>query len=102
MELKRELALTLFEQERLTLGRASSLAGMSQREFQRLLADRRIPFTTELRNSSRIWRPFAKWAAFDCCLGHSTDPKPVDDWPPRPAGPPLSASPHTLPLYIVS
>jgi len=43
LELKRELALTLFQQERLTLGRASSLAGMSQQEFQRLLADRRIP-----------------------------------------------------------
>ena len=43
LELKRELALTLFQQERLTLARASSLAGMSQREFQRLLAERRIP-----------------------------------------------------------
>jgi predicted HTH domain antitoxin len=43
MDLKRELALTLFQQERLTLGRTSALAGMSQREFQRLLADRRIP-----------------------------------------------------------
>ncbi len=43
LELKRELALTLFQQERLTLARASSLAGMNQREFQRLLADRRIP-----------------------------------------------------------
>jgi len=43
LELKRELALALFQQERLTLGRASSLAGMSPREFQRLLANRRIP-----------------------------------------------------------
>lgn len=43
LELKRELALTLFQQERLTLGRASDLAGMSQRDFQCLLADRRIP-----------------------------------------------------------
>lgn len=43
LELKQELALTLFQQERLTLGRASSLAGMSQLEFQQLLADRRIP-----------------------------------------------------------
>jgi len=43
LELKRELALTLFQKERLTLGCASTLAGMSQREFQRLLADRRIP-----------------------------------------------------------
>ena len=42
-ELKRELAVTLFQQERLTLARASALAGMSQREFQRSLADRRIP-----------------------------------------------------------
>ena len=42
-ELKRELAVTLFQQERLTLGCASDLAGMSQLEFQRLLADRRIP-----------------------------------------------------------
>jgi predicted HTH domain antitoxin len=43
LELKRELALALFQQERLTLGRASSLAGMSPPEFQRLLANRRIP-----------------------------------------------------------
>ncbi len=43
LDLKRELALTLFQQERLTLGRASGLAGMSQREFQLLLADRHIP-----------------------------------------------------------
>ena len=42
-ELKQELALTLFQQERLTLGEASELAGMSQREFQLLLAERRIP-----------------------------------------------------------
>lgn len=42
-ELKRELALTLFQRERLTLGGASALAGMNQLEFQRLLAERRIP-----------------------------------------------------------
>jgi predicted HTH domain antitoxin len=41
-ELRRELALTLFQQERLTLAQASSLAGASQREFQQLLAERRI------------------------------------------------------------
>jgi predicted HTH domain antitoxin len=41
-ELKRELVVTLFQQERLTLGRASEFAGMSQLEFQRLLAARRI------------------------------------------------------------
>jgi len=42
-ELKRELALTLFQQERLTLAQASRLAEMDQLTFQALLADRRIP-----------------------------------------------------------
>lgn len=42
-ELMRELALALFQQERLTLAQASSLAEMSQRDFQRLLAGRHIP-----------------------------------------------------------
>jgi predicted HTH domain antitoxin len=42
-ELKAELALTLFQQERLTLGQAATLAGTAQLDFQRLLASRRIP-----------------------------------------------------------
>ena len=42
-ELRRELALTLFQQDRLTLGGASALAGISQTEFQHLLAERHIP-----------------------------------------------------------
>jgi len=42
-ELKQELALTLFRQERLTLAQASRLAEMSQLAFQALLADRQIP-----------------------------------------------------------
>jgi predicted HTH domain antitoxin len=42
-ELKRELALALFQQERLTLGQASQLAEMTQLAFQGLLADRQIP-----------------------------------------------------------
>ena len=42
-ELKQELALTLFQQERLTLGQASRLAEMSQLTFQALLAERQIP-----------------------------------------------------------
>ena len=43
LELKRELAVALFQQERLTLAQASRLAEMSQLEFQALLADRQIP-----------------------------------------------------------
>ena len=42
-ELKQELALTLFQQERLTLAQASRLAEMSQLAFQALLAKRQIP-----------------------------------------------------------
>ena len=42
-EIKRELALTLFQQERLTLGQARRLAGMSHLEFQAVLAERQIP-----------------------------------------------------------
>jgi predicted HTH domain antitoxin len=41
-ELRRELALTLFQQERLTLAQASRVAEMSQLAFQALLADRQI------------------------------------------------------------
>ncbi len=42
-ELKREIAVLLFQQERLTLGQASQMAGMSQLQFQFLLASRQIP-----------------------------------------------------------
>jgi predicted HTH domain antitoxin len=42
-ELKTELALALFQRERLTLGQAAILAGLPQLDFQQLLASRRIP-----------------------------------------------------------
>ena len=42
-ELKQELALALFQQDRLTLAQASRLAGMGQLAFQGLLANRGIP-----------------------------------------------------------
>jgi len=42
-ELKQELALTLFRQERLTLAQASRFAEVGQFAFQSLLAERRIP-----------------------------------------------------------
>ena len=43
LELERELAVTLFRWERLTLAHASRLAEMSQLAFQALLAERQIP-----------------------------------------------------------
>ncbi len=42
-ELKLELALTLFQQTKLSLGKARELAGMSLPEFQRELGRRKIP-----------------------------------------------------------
>lgn len=42
-ELMQEIAVLLFQKEKLTLGQASRLAGMSQLQFQFLLASRQIP-----------------------------------------------------------
>lgn len=41
-ELKQEIALLLFQKNKLTLGQASRLAEMSQLQFQHLLASRTI------------------------------------------------------------
>ncbi|MEM6432444.1 MAG: UPF0175 family protein [Cyanobacteria bacterium P01_D01_bin.115] len=41
-ELLREIAVLLFQWERVTLGRAAQIAGMHQFEFQKLLASRKI------------------------------------------------------------
>ena len=42
-ELMQEIAVLLYLKEKLTLGQASRLAGMSQFQFQFLLASRQIP-----------------------------------------------------------
>jgi predicted HTH domain antitoxin len=42
-ELKQEIALFLFEKNKLTLAQASRLAEMSRLQFQHLLASRQIP-----------------------------------------------------------
>lgn len=42
-ELLLEIVIMLFDQEKLTLGKASRLVGQDQIQFQRLLASRRIP-----------------------------------------------------------
>jgi len=41
-ELQQELAVALFQPEKLTLGQASRLAGMNQWQFQQLLGSRNI------------------------------------------------------------
>ncbi len=58
-ELKQELALTLFQQERLTLAQASRLAEIDQLAFQSLLAERKIPIhygITEFREDLQTLR----------------------------------------------
>ena len=42
-EMKQEVAVMLFEKDKLTLGQASRLAGMGKLSFQHLLASRKIP-----------------------------------------------------------
>ena len=42
-EMSQEIAVLLFQKEKLTLGQASRFAGMSQLQFQHLLASRQIP-----------------------------------------------------------
>jgi len=62
-ELRRELALTLFQQERLTLAQASRLAEMGQLAFQALLAKREIPIhygTEEFHDDLRTLRQMGR------------------------------------------
>ncbi len=42
-EFMQEVAILLYSKEKLTLGQASRLAGLSQLQFQFLLASRKIP-----------------------------------------------------------
>jgi predicted HTH domain antitoxin len=42
-ELRQEIAVLLFQKDKLTLGQASRLAGSSRLQFQHLLASRQIP-----------------------------------------------------------
>lgn len=58
-ELKQELALRLFQQDRLTLAQASRLAEMGQLAFQALLAKGQIPIhygVEEFREDLRTLR----------------------------------------------
>jgi predicted HTH domain antitoxin len=43
VDLKLEIAILLFQQEKITLGTASQFTGMNQLEFQRILGSRKIP-----------------------------------------------------------
>ena len=62
-ELAQEIAVLLYQKEKLTLGQASRLADMSQLQFQFLLASRQIPvhydvteFEADLRTLQEMGR----------------------------------------------
>jgi predicted HTH domain antitoxin len=62
-ELRQEIAVMLFRNDRLTLGQASELAGMNRLAFQRLLSSLEIPlhydvadFEDDLRTLRRLDR----------------------------------------------
>jgi predicted HTH domain antitoxin len=72
--LKAELALALFQQERLTLGQAALLGGLPQLDFQRLLASRRIPLHYGLEAMEQDIERAKGWQAIDRrfrCVAHS-------------------------------
>jgi predicted HTH domain antitoxin len=48
-ELQQEIALMLFQREKLTLGQASRLSGLGRLAFQRLLASRQIPVHYDIK-----------------------------------------------------
>ncbi|MGA1825193.1 MAG: UPF0175 family protein [bacterium] len=48
-EVKREIAILLFQKGKLTLGQASQLAGTNQLQFQHLLASRMIPIHYDVK-----------------------------------------------------
>jgi predicted HTH domain antitoxin len=62
-EFMQEIAVLLFQKEKLTLGQASQLAVMTQLQFQHLLASRQIPvhydvedFEADLRTLRELGR----------------------------------------------
>ncbi|WP_427159725.1 UPF0175 family protein [Aliinostoc sp. HNIBRCY26] len=62
-ELKQEIAVMLFQKEKLTLAQASRLAGMNRIAFQHLLSSRQIPvhygvddFEQDIKNLQNMGR----------------------------------------------
>lgn len=59
-EILRELAVNLFQQDRLTLGQASQLAEMTQWEFRLLLGSRQIPLHYDVEELEEDLKTIAK------------------------------------------
>ena len=64
-ELRQEIAVLLFQKEKLTLGQASRLAEMNQLAFQHLLDSRRLPVHYDVAESEEGLRTLAANPVFD-------------------------------------
>ena len=49
-ELRQEITVLLFQKEKLTMGQAGRLAGMSRLQFQHLLSSRKIPVHYDIKD----------------------------------------------------
>ena len=65
-ELRQEIAILLFQKEKLTMGQASKLAEMSQLQFQHLLASRQIPVHYDVAEFEEDLQTLRKLNDFDC------------------------------------
>ena len=61
-ELQQELAIVVFQCERLTLGQASQLAAMNQWQFQQLLARRNIPLHYDVADFEADLQTLMNWS----------------------------------------
>jgi predicted HTH domain antitoxin len=66
-EMRQEIAVMLFQKEKLTLAQASRFARMNRIAFQHLLASRQIPVHTMSKILNRILRTCGRWADCDYC-----------------------------------
>ncbi len=81
-ELRQEIAVLLFQKEKLTLGQASRLAEMSQLEFQHLLASRKIPVHYDVAEFMEDMKTLANNPAFDSLKDPAEDIYTLDDGKP--------------------
>jgi predicted HTH domain antitoxin len=62
-EVRSEIALALFARDRLTLAQAARLADLPQLDFQKLLAERRIPIHDDVPDLEQDLRTLERLAA---------------------------------------
>jgi len=66
-EVKRELAVLLFQQGKLSFGKAREMAGMTVWTFQQLLGSRGIRSIMRWQTMKKIWPPSKRSDAYEDC-----------------------------------